>query len=92
MFKTPIAVLGWILVVLICVWTAGLVFTNNSCTRVYRSGWPAWYTFEFAEFVSQNWTEPSTKLSFLRYKVKSTLALQGFFQTTLYGDKLQCKL
>ena len=92
MFKTPIAIIGWILVVLMCVWAAGMVFTNNSCTRIYRTGWPAWYSFELVEFVSQNWTGPSTKLMFLKYKVKSTLSLQVFFQTTIYGDSLKCKL
>ena len=91
MFKVPLAAFGWVLVVLVVVWSAGMVFTTSSCTRVARTGWPAWYGFETAEFVSQNWTQPTTKLSILKYKVKSTLAMQGFFQKTIYGDSLICQ-
>lgn len=91
MFKVPLAALGWVLVVLAVVWAAGMVFTTSSCTRVARTGWPAWYGFGVVEFVTQNWTQPTTKLTLLKYKVKSTLAMQGFFEKTIYGDTLPCK-
>jgi len=92
MFKKPFELFGWIVVGLFCFWFAGIIFTNDSCTRVYRSGWPAWYSFTFGEFVSQNWTDSESKFLLLRYKVKSTKVLQAFFQTTLYGDSIKCKL
>jgi hypothetical protein len=92
MFKPFLTGLGWILVVLIVVWSTGLVFTNNTCTRIHRTGWPAWYTFELVDFVSQNWTAQSTKFTLLKYKIHSTVAMQEFFQTTIYGDRVKCKL
>lgn len=84
--------LGWVIIGLFCFWFAGIIFTNDSCTRVYRSGWPTWYGFGFVDFVSQHWTDNSQKLTLLKYKVKSTIALQNFSQKTLYGESVKCKI
>jgi hypothetical protein len=92
MLKKPAEILGWILLSLFVFWFAAMVFTNNTCTRVYRTGWPVWYSFELVETVSHNWTDNESKFFLMKYKVKATLATQRFFQTTIYGTSITCKL
>lgn len=92
MFKKPIELMGWVILGLFCFWIAGVIFTNDKCTRVYRTGWPAWYGFELVEFVSQNWTDDSQKFALFKYQIKSTIALQSFSMKTIYGESIKCKI
>lgn len=82
--------ISWIFLSLLLVWVTGMIFSGEQCTRVYRSAWPVTYTMSAVESLSKNWVDDDTKLKLLLWKAKATLATQGFFEKTVYGDAAKC--
>jgi hypothetical protein len=81
---------SWILVTLIGVWVLAMLVTSDQCTRVYRSSWPVVYGMTAAEEISKHWTTDETKLKMLRWKANGAVAVQTFFETTIYGETKKC--
>lgn len=81
----------WIILSLVLVWISGMVFAGNPCTRVNRSAWPVTYTMTAVEALTENWTTDSTKLSLLLWKANGSVAVQSFFEKTVYGKESKCK-
>lgn len=82
--------ISWIFVSLLLVWVTGMVFAGEKCTRVYRSAWPVTYTMSAIESLSKHWVDDDMKLKLLLWKAKTTVATQGFFEKTVYGDEAKC--
>jgi hypothetical protein len=81
---------SWLLISLLLLWFGGMVFAGTPCTRVHRSAWPVTYTMDVVQSISRNWTTDATKLDFLLWKAKGAVALQTFFEKTVYGEDLKC--
>ncbi len=81
---------SWLLISLLLLWFGGMVFAGTPCTRVHRSAWPVMYTMDVVQSISRNWTTDATKLDFLLWKAKGAVALQTFFEKTVYGEDLKC--
>jgi len=83
-------IITWFFVSLFLLWLIALAVAPSPCARVYRAAWPVTGLFSVAEFVSQNWTSPGTKLTMLHWKARSAVFASTMFETTVYGDTLSC--
>lgn len=80
----------WLFLSLLLLWTTGMIFAGDPCTRVHRAAWPVVYGMGAVEALTQNWTSDSTKLSLLKWKAKGAVASQEFFEKTAYGEEVTC--
>jgi hypothetical protein len=82
--------ISWILLSLLLIWVLAMVFAGSPCSRVNRAAWPVVYSVGVAQSLSKHWTDDKTKLDLLIWKARTAVAVQAFFEKTVYGENLKC--
>jgi hypothetical protein len=79
--------ISWILLSLLLIWVLAMVFAGSPCSRVNRA---VVYSVGVAQSLSKHWTDDKTKLDLLIWKARTAVAVQAFFEKTVYGENLKC--